>query len=349
MQLSKISAGNFHDEKIFQFQLSNGWMKVDILSYGATIMSVEVPDRLGVRQNVVAGFHSTEKYMQPHPYLGCTIGRFANRIAGGKFAIDGRTYQLSVNEPPNHLHGGHYGFDKKAWHVINTIEEEDRIGVRFGYVSKNGEEGYPGTLQVTAAFTLTTANELHLQYTATTDKATIVNLTNHAYFNLSAFQSLTIHRHLLKLNAAFCLQRDKHQVPTGVLQALQDGALDFGTAKEIGEGLRLLRDENGIDHTFVIRNYNGSLIPAAELTENISGRKMKVLTDQPGIHIYTANFWNGQLRNDDEIPFEKHGAIALETGFFPDAPNHPNFAGTILKPGEVYRSTTVFKFLNAED
>lgn len=318
-------------------------MKTDLLSYGATIMSVEVPDRFGILQNVVAGFRSLQAYQQPHPYFGSTIGRFANRIAGGKFLIDGKSYALSVNEPPNHLHGGYLGFDKKAWRLINTIEEDNRIGVRFGYTAADGEEGYPGTLQATVVYILTANNELQIQYNATTDQPTIVHLTNHSYFNLSAFKVPTIDNHRLRISSDYYLKCDLHQVPTGEMESVKGSALDFTVEKEIGDSLSLLKNEVGIDDTFVICNYNGGLILAAELSDKISGRRMKVFTDQPGMHIYTANWWNGKLKSDEKT-YEKHGAIAMEAGAFPDAPNHQHFPGAILRPGETYLAQTVFQF-----
>ena len=306
-------------------------------------MSVEVPDRFGIRQNVVAGFRSLAAYQQPHPYFGSTIGRFANRIAGGKFFIDGNPYSLSVNEPPNHLHGGFSGFDKKVWRLINTIEKENRIGVRFGYTAADGEEGYPGTLQATVVYILTAKNELQVQYTATADKATIVHLTNHSYFNLSAFKVPTIHHHRLQISADYFLKRDLHQIPTGEMESVRGSALDFTREREIGDSLDMLKNEIGIDHTFVIRNYNGGLALAAELSDTISGRHMKVYTNQPGMHIYTANWWDGKLKSD-EITYEKQGAIAMEAGAFPDAPNHRHFPGTIVRPGDTYQAQTVFQF-----
>lgn len=318
-------------------------MKTDLLSYGATIMSVEVPDRFGIRQNVVAGFRSLAAYQQPHPYFGSTIGRFANRIAGGKFSIDGIPYALTVNEPPNHLHGGYSGFDKKVWRVINTIEEENRIGVRFGYTAADGEEGYPGNLQATAVYFLTAKNELQVQYTAAADKATIVHLTNHSYFNLSGFKVRTIHAHRLQISADYFLKRDFHQIPTGEMESVRGSALDFTREREIGDSLDMLKNEIGIDHTFVIRNYNGGLALAAELSDTISGRHMKVYTNQPGMHIYTANWWDGKLKSD-EISYEKQGAVAMEAGAFPDAPNHRHFPSTIVRPGDTYQAQTVFQF-----
>lgn len=319
-------------------------MQLELMSYGATILAIEVPDKFGVRKNIVAGFDNLEKYVQTHPYVGGTIGRFANRIADGKFNIDGTPYALSINDPPNHLHGGFSGFEKKVWSVKKIIEEEKRIGIELSYISPDGEEGYPGTLRATTTILLTAANEVQVQFSAVTDKSTIVNLTNHSYFNLSAFESPTIHHQLLKLNAVFYLLQNASQIPTGELATVKNTAMDFSEAREIGDGLTALATENGYDHTFVINDRNNLTNEVAELSDPVSGRLMKVFTNQPGIHVYTANWWDGSFVHANGKRLEKHGAIALETQAFPDAPNHPNFASAILKPGATYRAETVFGF-----
>lgn len=342
--ISKQLFGKVNGQPVYKFHLENGWMQMDLMSYGATILSIEVPDKSGGRKNVVAGFNSLEKYILTHPYVGGTIGRFANRIADGKFSINKKNYQLSINDSPNHLHGGFSGFEKKIWTVERTVEEVDRIGVVMGYSSPDGEEGYPGTLHASTAIFLTRSNEVQIQFTATTDQSTIVNLTNHSYFNLSAFESSTVHQHYLQMNADFYLPKNISQVPTGKLVSVKNTAFDFTSSKPIGEGLQALNDVNGYDHTFVISKNHIKSEAVAELYDAVSGRMLKIFTDQPGIHVYTANGWDGSLLDAKKSAMEKHGAIALELQLFPDAPNHSDFPNAVLKPGETYRGEIIFQF-----
>lgn len=320
-------------------------MKVVLTNYGATIMRIELPDCNGERKNVVAGFHSPEDYLQTHPFFGCTVGRYANRIANGRFRIQDTTYELSVNDPPNHLHGGFSGFDKKVWTVQQVVEETEMIGVTFSYRSADGEEGYPGTLDVTGSFFLNAKNELQIIYQGIADKPTIVNLTNHAYFNLSGFESPDIYRHRLKLCAGNYLQTDRHHIPTGIIQTVKGSNFDFTDALYIGDHLEKLIDEDGIDHTFIINAQQGKeTVLAAELFEPVSGRAMKMFTNQAGLQVYTANGWDGSLQHSNGVGYQKHGAIALETQAFPDAPNHPQFMNTVLLPGERYYAETRMQF-----
>jgi aldose 1-epimerase len=318
---------------------------VDIINYGCTVVSITVPDRLGIRKNIVAGFDDLQQYLQVHPYFGCVIGRYANRIAFGKFRIDGIEYALSVNDPPNHLHGGFKGFDKKVWQVANTIEESHRTGISLSYSGKDGEEGYPGNLKAVVTYFLTEENKLHIQYSATTDKPTIVNLTNHSYFNLTAFEEQTVYNHQLRILADNYLVKNEYNVPSGEIASVKDGIMDFTTTKQIGTHINLFPKDRGYDHTYVVNKQNHEVELAAELLDPGSGRLLRVFTDQPGIQVYTANWWDGSLKHSSGNAYHKHAAIALEAQAFPDAPNHPNFPNTILRPGETYRATTIFQFL----
>lgn len=314
------------------------------MNYGATIMAIEVPDKYGMKKNIVAGFETFPQYLDGHPYFGCMIGRFANRIAFGKFSIDETEYALSINNPPNHLHGGLKGFDKKVWSVTDTIEEENRVGIVLELKSVDGEEGYPGTLHAKVTYLLAEDNKLHIHCSATTDQLTIVNLTNHSYFNLSAFEVPTIYDHQLQIAAEHYLVKNNNQIPTGEVSAVKSSPFDFTVSKKIGEHILLIPGEPGYDHTFVLNRKNELLKSAAQLWDPVSGRKLNVFTDQPGIHIYTANWWDGSLQNSNGRKYKRHGAVALETQAFPDAPNHKNFPNTFLRPGAVYEAHTIFQF-----
>ncbi|MEO6167824.1 MAG: aldose epimerase family protein [Chitinophagales bacterium] len=342
--ISKKAAGVLEGQRIFHFVLDNGSIKVGLMNYGATIMSIEVPDKYGVKKNIVAGFETFPQYLQDHPYFGCMIGRFANRIAFGKFSIDRTEYSLSVNNPPNHLHGGWKGFDKKVWRVTDTIEEENRVGIVLELKSEDGDEGYPGTVHTKVTYLLAEDNKLHIQCHAITNQPTIVNLTNHSYFNLSGFEAPTIKDHLLQIDADHYLVKNNYQVPTGEVAAVKDGFFDFTVSKKMGDHILLIPDEPGYDHTFVLNNKTTLMQPGAKVWDPVSGRELKVFTDQPGIHVYTANWWDGSLKDPNGRKYEQHGAIALETQAFPDAPNHNNFPDTVLRPGQVYESKTIFQF-----
>lgn len=308
-------------------------------------MSINMPDRWGEKKNIVAGFDDLQQYLQQHPYFGCVIGRYANRIAFGKFRLDGIEYSLPVNDPPNHLHGGFKGFDKKVWQVMNTIEESHRGGISLSYTSKDGEEGFPGNLKTVVTYFLTEENELHIQYNATTDKPTIVNLTNHSYFNLTAFEKQTIYNHQLRILADNYLEKNENNVPSGEIASVKDGVMDFTRTKPIGTHIHLLPKDRGYDHTYVLNKKKREVELAAELLDPGSGRLLRVFTDQPSLQVYTANWWDGSLKHSNGNAYQKHAAIALEAQSFPDAPNHPDFPNTILRPGETYQATTIFQFL----
>jgi len=309
-------------------------------------MSIQVPDRFGNKKNIVAGFDDLQQYLGVHPYVGCVIGRFANRIAFGRFRLDDTEYSLPVNDPPNHLHGYFKGFDKKVWEVANVIEEQHRVGVSLTYSSKDGEEGYPGNLNARVSYFLSEENKLDIEYGATTDKPTIVNLTNHSYFNLAAFEESDIYSHQLRILGDSYLLKNENNVASGEIAPVRDGIMDFTKARQIGSQLHLLvKDEGGYDHTYVLNKNNREVELAAELFDPVSGRRLRVFTDQPAIHVYTANWWDGSLKYSGGVAHQKHAAIALETQAFPDAPNHPDFPSTILRAGEIYEAKTVFEFV----
>ena len=303
---------------------------------------MHVPDCNGIKKNIVAGFSEPERYFGNHPYFGSSIGRFANRIAFGKFSINNKEYQLPVNDGINHLHGGTTAFDKKFWK-----KENEKEGLTFSYVSKDGEEGYPGNLTVTVNFSLSADNKLTLRYTAITDTATIINLTNHSYFNLTGFATPTIHTHLLQICADNYTVKNENNISSGEIKSVAQTAYDFRQPKTIGNDIDLLKADMGYDINFVLNNPSAAIILAAELYEPESGRLLKVYTDRQGMQVYTANWWDGSITGWQNIPYQKHGAIALETQAFPDAPNHPHFPDTVLRPGEEYKTETVFQFLTA--
>ena len=319
-------------------------LKVRLIDYGATLISVETPDRGGKLSNITLGFPTLEGYLQRHPYFGSTVGRYGNRIAGGKFKLDGNECTLATNNGPNHLHGGLKGFDAVVWKA-EPIKEPSAVGVKFTYTSKDGEEGYPGNLDVTVTYTLTNNNELKIDYEAQTDKATVVNLTNHAYWNLAGAGSGDILKHELMVTADQYLPIDDTSIPTGKPAAVKGTPFDFTTARAIGERIGELKKEphktKGYDHCYVLRGQSGKLELAARAKDPASGRVMEIFTTEPGVQLYCGNFLGGGA---GEGGYKQHDAFCLETQHYPDSPNQPQFPSTVLRPGETYRSTTVHKF-----
>ncbi|MEX0720232.1 MAG: aldose epimerase family protein [Balneolaceae bacterium] len=314
-------------------------MEVKITNYGGIITSVKVPDRDGNMENVVLGFDSIEKYQQNNPFFGATIGRFGNRIAEGKFNLNGTTYSLPVNNGNNHLHGGDNGFHT----VLFDAEETESGQLKLSYLSVDGEAGYPGNLQVEVFFSLSDNNELKIEYRAWTDKATPVNLTNHSYFNLTGDPANTILDHELKLNASHYTPVDEELIPTGEITSVEGTPFDFQEAKIIGE--RIDKVEGGYDHNLVITTSPAdSLQDVGVLYSPQSGREMKVFSMEPGVQFYSGNFLNGSLAGPDGTAFEKHSALCLETQHFPNSPNEPDFPSTILEPDEEYHTVTVYQF-----
>jgi aldose 1-epimerase len=314
-----------------------------VITYGAIITEFQVPDRAGKLGDVVLGYDTLAEYVKGSPYFGAAIGRVGNRIARGHFTLDGKTYTLAINNGPNHLHGGLKGFDKVVW-AAEPAKVSHGVAVVFRYTSADGEEGYPGTLRVKMTYTLTDANELRLDYEATTDKDTPVNLTNHSYWNLAGRGDIL--GQVLTLNAARFTPVDDTLIPNGRIEAVAGTPMDFTKAKPIGRDLgKLDTQPQGYDHNFVLNGRLGrGLAPAAEVYDPSTGRVMDVLTDQPGVQFYTGNFLDGTLVGKHGVPYVKHAALCLETQHFPDSVNHPGFPSTILRPGQTYRTATVYRF-----
>ncbi len=318
-------------------------LEARVTNYGAILVSLKVPDRKGVLADVNLGFDTLDGYLGTHPYFGAIIGRYGNRIAQARFTLEGVEYRLAANNNANTLHGGIKGFDKVVW-TAEPVRSAGGAGVKLTYLSKDGEEGFPGNLSVTVVYTLTDADELEIRYEATTDKATVLNLTNHAYWNLKGEGNGNILGHILRLEADALTAVDSaaNLIPTGEILAASGTPFDFTAPHAIGERIALV--EGGYDHNFVLRGGGGTMALAAYVEEPESGRVMEVWTDQPGIQLYTGNFLDGTVVGKGGKAYRKHFAFCLETQHFPDSPNHPNFPSTILEPGQTYRSTTVHKF-----
>jgi len=348
MGISKVFFGKLSDGRsVTEYTLENkNGVKVKLLDYGATVKEIHVPDRNGNFADVVAGYASLDSYVNADGYQGAVIGRVGNRICRGKFTLDGKDYSLFINNGPNHLHGGEFGFNSKVWDVETVSEDEPSI--IFSYISPDGEEGYPGTLKVSVKYTLSSDNALSINYVATTDKKTIVNLTNHSYFNLGGYDSGSIHSHELMLDAEYYLPTDDTLIPTGEIKSVKGTPFDFTTSKEIGRDISSNNQDlifaRGYDHCFYFGE-SENIVKRAELYDKNSGRVMEMFTNQPAVHIYTGNYVN-----NEEYPFkggvaqEEQTLVCLETEKMPDSINHDNFTNVILEPGEVYDFTTVFKF-----
>jgi aldose 1-epimerase len=312
-----------------------------------------MPDREGRLDDIALGYDMVEKYVAgPAPYFGAIIGRYGNRIAAGKFTLDGKTHILFTNNDPGglpcSLHGGKVGFDKVIWDVAPFVTK-DTAGLKLRYLSKDGEEGYPGNLDITVVYTLTASNELRVEYFATTDKATPVNLTNHSYFNLAGEGSGTILNHVLTLNASKMTPVDKGLIPTGKITPVAGTPFDFTTPHAIGARVNTPGDEQlkfgaGYDHNFVLDRAGPGLVKAAEVYEATTGRVLEMFTEEPGIQFYCGNFLDGTNVGKSNRPYTHRTGFALETQHYPDSPNQPNFPSTILRPGEKYKTTTVYRF-----
>jgi aldose 1-epimerase len=312
-----------------------------LIAYGATVAELHVPDKNGKMGDVVLGFDNLEGYLGPHPHFGGAIGRYGNRIAKGKFTLDGKEYQLAINNPPNSLHGGPTGFDRRVWKG-EPLELKDGAAVRFTYLSKDGEESFPGNLTVRVTYTLTNTNEFKLEYSAETDKDTIVNLTNHSYFNLAG--SGDVLKHVLYLNADKYTPVDSTLIPTGEIASVEGTPLDFRKPTAIGAHIGEIKDIGGYDHNYVLNGMAGKLRIAARVSEPTSGRQMEVWTTEPGVQFYSAIGLNGSITGKGGIAYPKYGALCLETQHYPDSPNRPNFPSTVLKPGTKFHSETIYKF-----
>ena len=329
--------------ELFTLTNSKG-LKARLMTYGAILVSLEVPDRDGRLGDVVLGYDSLEAYVKNNPYFGAIVGRYGNRIAKGKFTLDGATYTLATNDGANHLHGGRKGFDKVVWKA-DPIRTAEAVGVRFSYLSKDGEEGYPGNLSVAVEYTLNEANELAISYGATTDKATPVNLTHHTYWNLNGAKGDVLGQ-TLELAADRFTVVDKGLIPTGALAPVKGTAMDFTAPMEIGA--RIAQVEGGYDHNYVLNRAPSGLALAARLADPSSGRVMEIRTTEPAIQFYSGNFLDGTITGKGGIVYKTHYGLCLETQHYPDSPNHPDFPSTILRPGRTLRSLTVHRFSTAK-
>jgi aldose 1-epimerase len=317
------------------------------MTYGAIITSLKVPDRNGKPGDVVLGFDSLEGYLKGHPYFGAVMGRYGNRIAKGRFKLGGKEYTLAKNNGENSLHGGLKGFDKQVW-TAKDVSTADAASVEFTYVSKDGEEGYPGTLTTTVTYTLAAANELKIDYHLSSDKETVANVTNHSYFNLSGQGEGDILGHDVMLNADRFTPVDAGLIPTGELRPVRGTPFDFTQPAAIGARVnqddeQLMRGK-GYDHNFVLSGGGGTLELAARVHDPKSGRLMEVMTTQPGVQFYIGNFLDGTLTGKGGKVYKQRYGFCLETQHFPDSPNQPAFPSTVIKPGEPFHSTTVFRF-----
>ena len=341
--IEKSMFGRLSDGTIVEsYLLRNGrGSAAKLIPYGASLTELWVPDRAGKLADVVLGLDNLEAYLAPHPFFGGTIGRYANRIANGRFALEGNEYQLAINNPPHSLHGGKIGFDRRAWKA-EALDHPAGAAVRFTYLSPDGEESYPGNLQVTVTYTLTEADELKLEYRAETDQATPINLTNHSYFNLAASGDILGHR--LYLNSDQYTPVDTTLIPTGEIRTVADTPFDFRGSMAIGEHIAEIKDIGGYDHNFVVNGQAGALRIAARLVEPGSGRQMEVWTTEPAIQFYSGIHLDGSVVGKRRVAYRKLVGLCLETQHYPDSPNHPNFPSAILRPGSRFRSETIYKF-----
>jgi aldose 1-epimerase len=322
-------------------------LEARITNYGGIVVSLKVPDRNGRLDDVVLGFDKLDDYLKGHPYFGALVGRYGNRIAKGKFTLSGKTYTLATNNGPNALHGGLKGFDKAVWQAKEAVMQ-DGPALELTYASKDGEEGYPGNLTAKVVYTLTNKDELRVEYAATTDQDTVVNLTQHSYFNLAGAGSQDILEHRMMLNAEKFTPVDSTLIPTGELRAVKGTPFDFTSPTAIGA--RISQDEEqirfgkGYDHNFVLKGGGGSLELAARVTEPTTGRIMEAYTTEPGVQFYTGNFLDGTNIGKGGKAYKFRYGFCLEAQHFPDSPNHPAFPSTVLKPGQKYKQTTVYRF-----
>ncbi|MET7764311.1 aldose epimerase family protein [Streptomyces sp. NPDC005393] len=334
--------------RVDRWTIENGRTRLKVLSYGGIVQTLEIPDRHGHRANVSLGFADLDSYVAHSPYFGALIGRYGNRIARGTFTLNGHKYRLPVNDGPNSLHGGDKGFDKHVWSVKPFHKGAD-VGLTLRRVSPDGEMGYPGTLTVRVDYTLTAAGDFRIDYEATTDKPTVVNLTNHTYFNLAGEGTGTVYDHRLRIAASRYTPVDKTLIPTGELAKVAGTPFDFRRAKEIGRDIREAHPQvlyaQGYDHNFVLdKGVTHRPENIVTVTEPGSGRVMKIATTEPGVQFYSGNFLTGTFAGTSGHVYRQSDGFCLETQHFPDSPNHPDFPSTVLRPGQTYRSSTVHSF-----
>jgi aldose 1-epimerase len=324
--------------------LTNGKITARITNYGGTIVSFETPDRNGKPADIVLGFDDVQDYGKPtNPFFGAIIGRYGNRIGGGKFTLDGKEYKLGVNDGKNTLHGGVVGFHKKIWNIDSAEVKGNKAELKLSYLSKDGEEGFPGNLNCVVTYAITADNKLKMKYEATTDKPTVANLTNHAYWNLAGQGSGDVLAQEVMINSDKITAVDKELIPTGEFTSVKGTPFDFAKPMTIGARIKQI-DIGGYDHNFVLKGKGGKMQLAAEVYEPTSGRVMKIETTEPGIQFYSGNFLDGTLKGKNGMVYKKHGAFCLETQHYPDSPNKPKFPTTTLKPGEKYETVTIHTF-----
>ena len=341
---SKLFGKTDDGKEVTLYELVNAdGLRATVMDYGAILVDLQVPDRDGKLADINLGFDELEPYIKRNPLFGAVVGRYANRIENAGFTIDGIEYKITPNAGKNHIHGGNKKrFDKVVWKG-KKIRTDKGAGVQFFYLSRDGDEGFPGNLNCTVTYTLTNNNELKINYQATTDKSTVVNLTNHAYFNLAGAGNGDVLGHEMMINADFYTPGDKALIPTGEILSIKDTPLDFTEPKTIGARIKQLTETRGYDHNYVLKNADGSLALAARVYEPGSGRIMEVYTTEPGVQLYTANGMKNLQGKDGKI-YQNHYGFCLETQHFPDSPNKPHFPSPILRPGDKYDTTTVFKF-----
>ncbi len=340
---SKLFGKTSGGDEVNLYILSNGSIEARIMNYGATVVSLFVPDRDGNRADIVLGCNTLEQYIQGTPYFGSLVGRYANRIANAKFTLDGQEYSLAANQAPHHLHGGEKGFDKVVWQVEETQDIAGNVNIKMTYISDDGEEGYPGNLLASVTYTLTSEGELKMEYQAKTDKPTHVNLTNHSYFNLGGHDSGSVLDHVIQINADRYTPSGPDLVPTGQIKPTAGTPFDFKEPKVISRDMGQVA--GGYDHNYVLKKQQeGELSFAAKLHEPKSGRVMELSTTEPGMQFYTGNFLDGSAPSKNEASYNKNCGLCLETQHFPDTPNQPDFPSTILRPDEKYTHRSIFKF-----
>ena len=349
LKIEKKEFGTTEDNvTVYQFVLSNkNGMEISVINYGGIITSLKAKDRNGKYQDIVLGFNSLPPYEDENPYFGAIIGRYGNRIANGNFKLGGQSYKLDINNPPNHLHGGLKGFHKVVWKPKEILNDSD-VSLELTYLSKHMEEGYPGNLDVKVTYTLNNKDELSVFYEAETDKKTIINLTQHSYFNLSGNFSNDILDHEIRINADSFLPVDETLIPTGEIRSVHGSPFDFRKSKLISQDIdtnnKQIKFGKGYDHCWVINNQSNGLRSVATAYHSESGRVLDVYSDLPGLQFYSGNFLDGTLKSKGEGHYELRSGFCLETQYYPDSPNQENFPSDIIKPGEVYKSNTVFKF-----
>jgi aldose 1-epimerase len=342
-QVTKQPFGKTPDGTLVDvYTLKDGALEARIITYGGIVISLKVPGKSGKSADVVLGYDSLDGYLAKSPYFGAIIGRYGNRIAGGKFTLDGKTYSIPPNDGPNALHGGPRGFDKVVWKAKQIPH-----GIELSHVSPDGDQGFPGTLSAVVRYTLS-GKDLKIEYSATTDKKTVLNLTNHSYFNLAGQGNGDILKHEVKLNAGRFTPVNDVLIPTGELATVEGTPFDFRKSTSVGARINhdneQLRRGKGYDHNWVLDSGGGKLSEAGEVYEPTTGRVMQVWTDQPGVQFYTGNFLDGTITGKDGKVYQQRSALCLETQHFPDSPNHPNFPSTELKPGQKYHTVTIYRF-----